>query len=67
MIQHSDAKVWISVEQRLDGLTSQWGADPYITVTVAQGDDVDVEFHVGVALAKKIARGLNKAAKRAAA
>lgn len=68
MIQKSTHKVWVAVEQRLDGLNSrrpdQWPA-AYITVTVEQGDDKpNIKFNCDAHVAKALAKGLNAAAKR---
>lgn len=68
MIVQHDYKVWIGVEQRLDGLTGRWGPDPYIEVTLSQGkDEKNKTFTVDLATAKLLARGLTKAVKRASA
>lgn len=65
-----DNRVWISVEQRLDGLTSRWGPDPYLTLHLEEGSGADLkihEFDIDQATAKLLARGINKALKRAVA
>ena len=68
MIVSSDYKVWIAIEQRLDGLTGRWGPDPYIEVTLEQGKDKpNVRFNVDLVTAKTLARGMTKAVKRAQA
>ena len=67
MIVQHDYKIWIGVQQRLDGLTSRWGPDPYIEVELEQGkDEPNVKFNIDLATAKLLARGLTKTVKRAA-
>jgi len=64
-----DNKVWVAVEQRLDGLTSRWGPDPYLTLHLEEStkDGTNVtEFEIDLATAKLLTRGINKAVKRAA-
>lgn len=68
MIQTNDWKAWISVEQRLDGILSRSSyvyPEPYIKLTIEQEKDQTVTITVDAALAKKIARGLTAAARRA--
>ncbi len=71
MIQKHESKVWVAVEQRLDGLNSrkpyQYPA-AYITVTVEQGEgNANVKFNLDADTAKRLAKGLNLAAKRSVA
>ena len=65
----NESHVFIAVEQRLDGLRSKasWAyPDPYLEVTVGQGDD-RAQFRVTPELARQLATGLRRAAKRAEA
>lgn len=67
MIQR-DNKVWVAVEQRLDGLTSRWGPDPYLNLHLEEGSGENLKIHdfdIDQETAKLLARGINKALKRA--
>lgn len=60
-----DTKVWVATEQRLDGLTSRWGSDAFIRLETEENDQITTTF-ISLDVAKQLARGLNKAIKRAA-
>lgn len=64
MIEH-DYKVWIGVEQRLDGLTGRYGPDLYIRLVLHEGDEKKHTLYLTTGLAKTLARGLTKAVKQA--
>lgn len=66
-LRDTDYHVWIEVEQRLDGLTSRWGPDPNLELIFKRGDEPAVKVKLSLSLAKTLARGINKAVKRAEA